>query len=465
MLLHLFLIVAISSAVPVIADGDPSTLRILPFAYFCNSTSVRRTYLPNSTFGANLAKLSASFPANASAFGGFLKDSIGAAPDTVYALALCRGDTDVADCAACLSMAFQEVQSLCNRSRDNALGPPTYDRILVCPEMPSPVFFSWTPPPAPAPFATAGCTGAPRRADLRRGGGDSDAVRTDGSVARPAARIDSLAAGKGKAKSSPVSLEPVRAGFREIRRDGSEDATKPPVAVEPMGNSGCFGDTKNERPPPLVYWLVLVDVSGPSGVSHLGHRCQMRFFDQDFTAGTGNNPEAAVWNIDNMTEPMFPGWDPNNEENVAFVKATVLTFLSETAKVAAYKSNRFATAIMDIGGAFPTLYSTAQCTPDLSPDDCLACLTEVVQQTPQFFSGRQGGRIHGVRCSISPGASVTALDARGGDGPRCLGTSVGLATARGSAGRRRRAVPPDGDGAALRQGGMDAAAEKWRGGG
>ncbi|TVU30849.1 hypothetical protein EJB05_22493, partial [Eragrostis curvula] len=111
--------------------------------------------------------------------------------------------------------------------------------------------------------------------DLRRGGDDRDALGTDGGVARPtAAGIDSLAAadGEGKAKLSPASLEPVRAGFREIRgataplpagiKNGSEDATKPPVAVEPMGVSGCFGDAKNERPP-LV--LVLVGVSGPSG--------------------------------------------------------------------------------------------------------------------------------------------------------------------------------------------------------
>ncbi|TVU33984.1 hypothetical protein EJB05_15804, partial [Eragrostis curvula] len=76
------------------------------------------TFLSNSTFGANLAKISASFPANASASGGFVKGSFGAASDTVYALALCRGDTAAADCTACLDVAFRIAKDLCGNSND-----------------------------------------------------------------------------------------------------------------------------------------------------------------------------------------------------------------------------------------------------------------------------------------------------------------------------------------------------------
>ncbi|TVU33981.1 hypothetical protein EJB05_15801, partial [Eragrostis curvula] len=250
MLLHIFLIVATSWAVPVIGDGEP----LVP--PFCNSTSFRRTYLPNSTFGANLAKLFPALPADASAStNGFFKGAVGDdAQDTVYALALCRGDTNSSICAACLStVSLQGVESLCNRSRD---------------------------------------------------------------------------------------------------------------------------------------------------VTMYFDECHVRFFDQDFIAGTENHPATVTWNLENITEPMFPGWDPANKETVDFVTATVLTFLSETAKLAANRSDRFATAVMAIGGAFPTLYSMAQCTPDLSPDDCLACLTAIVQQTPRYLSGRQAGRILGVRCSV-----------------------------------------------------------------
>ncbi|TVU33983.1 hypothetical protein EJB05_15803, partial [Eragrostis curvula] len=184
MLLHLFLVVATSSAVPVIGDGDPLVLGIPIFSYFCNSTSVRRTYLLNSTFEANLNKLFATLPAGASAtLDGFYKGSVGGAPDTVYALALCRGDTNSSTCAACLSTAssFQGVESLCNRSRD------------------------------------------------------------------------------------------VTMYFEE---------------------------------------------------------CHMRFFDQDFITGTENQPGTIAGNMKNITEPMFPGWDPANKENVEFVTATVMTFLS-----------------------------------------------------------------------------------------------------------------------------------------
>lgn len=88
-----------------------------------------------------------------------------------------------------------------------------------------------------------------------------------GSAARPASGVGSLAGaegaaepicspGEGKAKKS------LRAGLRGGIRDGMEDAAKPPVAVEPMGVSGCClgdGDAKKEGPPLVV---VLVGVSG-----------------------------------------------------------------------------------------------------------------------------------------------------------------------------------------------------------
>ncbi|TVU38649.1 hypothetical protein EJB05_12033, partial [Eragrostis curvula] len=41
----------------------------------------------------------------------------------------------------------------------------------------------------------------------------------------------------------------------------------------------------------------------------------------------------------------------------------------------------------------------AQCTPDLSPADCRACLDQIVSVMPKHFGGRQGGRILGLRCN------------------------------------------------------------------
>ncbi|WVZ70203.1 hypothetical protein U9M48_018886 [Paspalum notatum var. saurae] len=113
----LLLILVASSSAPVAGDGEPPVQP--PLNFFCSSTGPARTYLPNSTLGANLAKLYASaFPENTSAHEGFLKASFGADPDTVYALALCRGDIAAAGCTACLKAAFRNAEDLCRYSKD-----------------------------------------------------------------------------------------------------------------------------------------------------------------------------------------------------------------------------------------------------------------------------------------------------------------------------------------------------------
>lgn len=38
--------------------------------------------------------------------------------------------------------------------------------------------------------------------------------------------------------------------------------------------------------------------------------CQLWFSEQDFVSAASNIPETAAWNINNITEPVFPGWDP-----------------------------------------------------------------------------------------------------------------------------------------------------------
>lgn len=120
-LLFYLIVLATSSAELVTGDGEASPdIELEPFA-FCNSTKPWRYYFPNSSFEANLAKVSAAFPANASASGGFAKGSVGAAPDTVYGLALCRGDTEGDNCKVCIEKAFQDAQVFCGYSKDVAV--------------------------------------------------------------------------------------------------------------------------------------------------------------------------------------------------------------------------------------------------------------------------------------------------------------------------------------------------------
>ncbi|KAJ1291237.1 hypothetical protein BS78_02G301900 [Paspalum vaginatum] len=79
-------------------------------------------YTANSTYQSNIASLATSLPANASRPGAlFAEGSAGAVPDTVYALALCRGDTNATACGACVATAFQDAQQLCAYDKDAAV--------------------------------------------------------------------------------------------------------------------------------------------------------------------------------------------------------------------------------------------------------------------------------------------------------------------------------------------------------
>lgn len=81
----------------------------------CDSTT---TYTANSTFEANLDRLAAALPANASASpAGFATATVGVAPEQANGLALCRGDTNASACAACVAAAFREAKRACPLDR------------------------------------------------------------------------------------------------------------------------------------------------------------------------------------------------------------------------------------------------------------------------------------------------------------------------------------------------------------
>uniref|UniRef100_J3MLQ2 Gnk2-homologous domain-containing protein n=1 Tax=Oryza brachyantha TaxID=4533 RepID=J3MLQ2_ORYBR len=78
----------------------------------CNATA--GNYTEGSTYQDNVRFLARTLPGNASSSPAFFaKDVAGGAPDRVYALALCRGDTNASSCAACVSNAFDSAQQLC----------------------------------------------------------------------------------------------------------------------------------------------------------------------------------------------------------------------------------------------------------------------------------------------------------------------------------------------------------------
>ncbi|KAI5004342.1 hypothetical protein ZWY2020_031585 [Hordeum vulgare] len=88
--------------------------------------------------------------------------------------------------------------------------------------------------------------------------------------------------------------------------------------------------------------------------------------------------------------------------NAGVVAAAVRQLLAQTARNAAVAARRFATGFMQsIGdGTTPTLYSLAQCTPDLFAGDCLACLQRLVGSINATNNLRLGGRIFRLRCNV-----------------------------------------------------------------
>uniref|UniRef100_A0A0D9XSY3 Uncharacterized protein n=1 Tax=Leersia perrieri TaxID=77586 RepID=A0A0D9XSY3_9ORYZ len=100
-----------------------------------------------------------------------------------------------------------------------------------------------------------------------------------------------------------------------------------------------------------------------------------------------------------FTEPSFPGWNPSSDAHGAIaIRRFVLASLEDTARWAALNtSERYATGRFDGHGGV-TLYSLAQCTPDLATGDCWDCLQGLLNRMTEVFAGLQGGWCMSVRC-------------------------------------------------------------------
>ncbi|CAN6363303.1 unnamed protein product [Urochloa humidicola] len=83
-------------------------------------------YTTNSTYHANLELLSTKLIDNATTSPyHYATASVGAAPDTVYGLALCRGDVNATACRSCISTASLGAQQLCPYRADATVFYPT----------------------------------------------------------------------------------------------------------------------------------------------------------------------------------------------------------------------------------------------------------------------------------------------------------------------------------------------------
>ncbi|KAM3354812.1 hypothetical protein ACQJBY_025515 [Aegilops geniculata] len=112
--------------------------------------------------------------------------------------------------------------------------------------------------------------------------------------------------------------------------------------------------------------------------------CMLRFSNQNFLATTVNEHILVIVSIESLMN---------------FPKLLLFTLLNSTALAAVNSSRRFTTSRLDVS-SFPTLYCLMQCTPDLTANDCTACLQPYNQYTLKYMDGKKGGRVLGTRCTM-----------------------------------------------------------------
>jgi hypothetical protein len=132
--------------------------------------------------------------------------------------------------------------------------------------------------------------------------------------------------------------------------------------------------------------------------------CTARYSGADFlsrTSAGGEVDNSPVINGMDFNASTYPGWDAGNATSRSFFLSLVGTLFSEMSMYGAYNSSRrLASAVMFINAQLPTVYGLAQCTPDLAAAQCWHCFQGVADLNRQWYDGREGGRISGVRCSF-----------------------------------------------------------------
>ena len=104
------------------------------------------------------------------------------------------------------------------------------------------------------------------------------------------------------------------------------------------------------------------------------------------------------------TIPGFYMWNRGNLSNAERFKPLLFSTMNKTAEEAAGpltgdNDKKFATTEARISES-QTLYSLAQCTPDLSFNDCRTCLGRAISELSYVYDGQQGGRNLYPSCNI-----------------------------------------------------------------
>ncbi|XP_006657992.1 cysteine-rich receptor-like protein kinase 6 [Oryza brachyantha] len=119
--------------------------------------------------------------------------------------------------------------------------------------------------------------------------------------------------------------------------------------------------------------------------------CVLSFSGRDFLGSATNPPdlERKLRNTENVTV-----------SNVGEFNRVIYVLLDATAEYTAGSAARFGTGEITFDPTYPTIYSMAWCTPDMTPGNCRSCLVEAIAEMHAFFNpNAQGARLVGARCA------------------------------------------------------------------
>lgn len=119
--------------------------------------------------------------------------------------------------------------------------------------------------------------------------------------------------------------------------------------------------------------------------------CLLRYSNDFFFSTMSTEPIIMLSNSQNVTK------DPSNTTKI--LDQEVWNLMNKTSNEALDSPKMFGTA-KENSTDFQTLYSLAQCSPDLSRGDCSSCIRQAIPNLVTCCSEKQGGRVLYPSCNI-----------------------------------------------------------------
>ncbi|TYG65491.1 hypothetical protein ES288_D06G189900v1 [Gossypium darwinii] len=175
--------------------------------------------------------------------------------------------------------------------------------------------------------------------------------------------------------------------------------------------SGFYNLTVGQAPPDIVYGLFLCrgDVTKEicrecvrTASGQILQRCPNRktalvYYDE-CTIRYSNSSFFSEWEQEPVLELLNTGNVSQPERFMQLLGNTMNEIATRAAK-GDQLGKKYATQEVNFT-AFQTLYTLAQCTPDLSVSDCQTCLTTAITYLPNCCLGKQGGRVVFASCNV-----------------------------------------------------------------